>query len=527
LRAKNAGWKIAAAFKWLQLEFTAWEHAKSAQPDAERSSNLPRRLRFQGWVNSSTRLGNDSGGYLLPYKFWLGTSVADGILGPKPGKRAGKIAALFDNMSAAIWLAIRKFRKPGLRDDREDIARVRREVGEFRGFKRAMLTGLVKPLFDLMRPPLRRFLLMKAPISNSGLVALSMSSEVDRLKEIERLTNAIRDDSVELDVQSLGYLEEYITSHPRSFEVILRHYDLVQGYAIDGFIPLMNGVKNFASYEHGTLREIPFENNLVGLVCRFSFKLSPHVFITNSDVSPSVERLQLEKDRVTCLPHAFDDTKLIRFRAGHPELAASASGPVLFFSPTRQHWKTGNSSWQKGNDIFIRAAAQIASHHDFKLVLVEWGQEVADSRALIDELGLTSRVEWVQPMSKIDLWKYYCSCHAVVDQFVVPALGGVGFESMVLGRRLITAIDREQTALFFGEAPPCLNAISVEECAARMLEVIEDPLDAKGSGEAARQWMATYHSAERIVALQSKAYRTLLSGQWDDTVDVASCGKRP
>ena len=78
---------------------------------------------------------------------------------------------------------------------------------------------------------------------------------------------------------------------------------------------------------------------------------------------------------------------------------------------------------------------------------------MADSKALIDELGLSSKVEWVPTMSKTELWKYYCSCHAVVDQFVVPALGGVGFESMVLGRRLITAINREQTTLFFGEAP--------------------------------------------------------------------------
>jgi hypothetical protein len=86
---------------------------------------------------------------------------------------------------------------------------------------------------------------------------------------------------------------------------------------------------------------------------------------------------------------------------------------------------------------------------------------------------------------------------------------------MVLGRRLITALNQEQTRLFFGEAPPCLNAVSVEECAARMRQVIEDPLDTKGCGEAARRWMAAYHSAERIVALQSKAYRALLSGQWD------------
>jgi glycosyltransferase involved in cell wall biosynthesis len=518
LRAKNAGWKVAAALKWLQLEFAAWDHAQSAQPDAKGPNNLPRRLRFHGWVNSSAK--GEGGGILSLYKFWVGTSVANGVLGPRPSERIGKTAALFNGISAAIWRAIRRVRKPGLRNDEEHVTRVRQEVEESRGKKRVTFRGLSDLLFKPIRVVLRRLLVMKAPISNSGLIAASMLSEADRLKEIERLTNAIREDPVELDGQSLSYREEYITNHPRPFEVILPHYDIIQGYAIDGLIPLINGVKNFTSYEHGTLREIPFEKNLTGLICRFAFQLSPQVFVTNSDVLPSVERLGLRKDSVTYLPHAFDDAKLLRFRAGHPELAPPASGPVLFFSPTRQHWKSGNSSWQKGNDVFIRAAAQIVSRHDFKVVLVEWGQEVADSRTLIDELGLSSKVDWVPPMSKTDLWKYYCSCHAVVDQFVVPALGGVGFESMVLGRRLITAIDREQTALFFGKAPPCLNAISVEECATRMLEVIEDPLDTRGCGEAARRWMAEYHSAERIVALQSKAYNTLLSGQWDSSVDA-------
>jgi glycosyltransferase involved in cell wall biosynthesis len=522
LRAKNAGWKVAAALKWRELEFAAWEHVRSAQREIKGSNSLPRRLWLHRWVNTPPRLETERGHTLPLYNVWLGTSVANGVLGPRPGDRGTKFATVwFERMSAALWLTARRLRNRGPRNDQEDIARVRREVEEFRGVKTARLRGLGKLLFEPMRFVLGRLLLMKAPISNSGLIAASMLNKADRSKETERLTNAIREDPVELDDQSLSYREEYITNHPRPFEVILPHYDIIQGYAIDGLIPLINGVTNFTSYEHGTLREIPFEKNLTGLICRFAFQRSPQVFVTNTDVLPSVERLGLKKDSVTYLPHAFDDAKLLRFRAGHPELVAPANGPVLFFSPTRHQWKTPNV---KGNDVFIRAAGRIALDYDFKLVLVEWGQEVAASKLLINDLGLSSKVEWVQPMSKGDLWKYYCSCHAVVDQFVVPALGGVGFESMVLGRRLITAIDREQTALFFGEVPPCLSAGSVEECASRMREVIEDPSDSKGRGAAARRWMATYHSAERIVALQSKAYRALLAGQWDSSIDVRSVG---
>src|SRR5262249_40946583 len=148
----------------------------------------------------------------------------------------------------------------------------------------------------------------------AGCVARSMSDPVTRAKEIATLLDEIRSDPAELDGQSLSYREEYVGDHPRPFGVILSHYDIVQGYAIDGLIPMMHGVKNFSCYEHGTLREIPFENNLTGLICRFSFQRAPAVFITNSDVLPSVERLGLRNDRVFYLPHAFDDVKLRSFR---------------------------------------------------------------------------------------------------------------------------------------------------------------------------------------------------------------------
>ena len=80
---------------------------------------------------------------------------------------------------------------------------------------------------------------------------------------------------------------------------------------------------------------------------------------------------------------------------------------------------------------------------------------------------------------------------------------------MALGRRVITNLDETQSAEFFGAAPPCLVADSVESCAARILEVLADPLDDNGCGDAARLWFEKCHSAQRVVALQLAAYRTI------------------
>ena len=90
-------------------------------------------------------------------------------------------------------------------------------------------------------------------------------------------------------------------------------------------------------------------------------------------------------------------------------------------------------------------------------------------------------------------------------------LGGVGFEAMALGRRLITAINSDQLKHFFGEAPPCMAASSVAECAEQLRLVILDPEDRTGLGLAAQRWMRTYHSAQRIVDIQARTYEQFLN----------------
>lgn len=291
---------------------------------------------------------------------------------------------------------------------------------------------------------------------------------------------------------------------------VLPSYDIVQGYATDGIIPLYCGFANFTAYEHGTLREIPFEDTTTGRLCNFTYKVAPRVFVTNTDVLPSVARLGIPRERVVYLPHAFNDRKLRDFRDAHPGLRPAAGEPV-FFSPTRHHWKSTDGSLTKGNDIFLKAAgAAAAKGHSFRLVLVEWGLEVELSKQLIASLGLADRVSWVAPMNKKQLWTEYCRSHAVVDQFTLPAIGGVAFETLALGRRLITRIDEATLDHFFGKAPPVLNGATVDEVEQAVIGVCKDPEDHAGVGGQGRAWIETYHSAERTVALQVNAYRQML-----------------
>ena len=298
--------------------------------------------------------------------------------------------------------------------------------------------------------------------------------------------------------------------HPR-LASLFEAYDVVQAYGICTAMPLLVGERHYVAYEHGTIRAIPFQDDMHGRMCAMSYRAAAAVFVTNSDNLVAAERLGIAGDRLVCLPHAFDTEKLERFADAHRIFRPAPDGPCLFFAPARQDWRDGNPSWAKGNDRFLRAAAKLYGEGaDLRLVLVEWGRDLAASRALVVELGLEDCVRWTQTMRKRELWQHYLRSHCVVDQFMVPAIGGVTFEAMTLGRRVITAMDAGQTARFFGETPPIHAAATEDEIADAMRAIIADRDDGAGRGARNRQWIARRHSAERIVGLQVAAYRRVI-----------------
>src|SRR5438445_4909325 len=183
----------------------------------------------------------------------------------------------------------------------------------------------------------------------------------------------------------------------------------------------------------------------------------------------------------------------------------------FFFAPARHHWRDGNESWLKGNDVAIRAAGLLKrAGHDFRIVFVEWGQELALSKALIEAEDLRDRVVWLKPLSRPSLWKLYAQAVAIIDQFRAAAFGGVALEAMALGRRLITRFDEAAGAAFFRAPPPIFNCTTAGEVYDAMRAILGDPHDVHGTGATARDWMANEHSVERQMRQQFQTYSAML-----------------
>jgi glycosyltransferase involved in cell wall biosynthesis len=180
----------------------------------------------------------------------------------------------------------------------------------------------------------------------------------------------------------------------------------------------------------------------------------------------------------------------------------------MFFHPARQDWLLADPSMIKGNDRLVRAFARISrAHSSARLVMIAWGRDLEATRDLIKSLGVDGKIRWLDPMRKQDLWRTYLSCHAVLDQFVLPSFGGVTFEALALGCRVITNVDFGAAERFFSKAPPIYSASSEAEIYQMLEKIILDRNDHAGVGDAGAEWIGKYHSAERIVELQLEIYR--------------------
>jgi glycosyltransferase involved in cell wall biosynthesis len=291
---------------------------------------------------------------------------------------------------------------------------------------------------------------------------------------------------------------------------IFKNYDIIIGYSTDPAIPMLAGISHYCAYEHGTIRAIPFVDDPIGRLSKSAYQNASIIFITNTDNLEAADRLGLTELQRACLPHAFDEKKLLKYQAAHADIQPPTER-VIFIAPARQDWTRNDPNWSKGNDKIFRAAAPLACEgRKFVIRCIAWGVDLQASKEIVAELGLENHVEWLEVMPKSDLWREYLASHAVIDQFVISVISGVTFEALTFGKRVITMDDGKINARFFAEPPPLLPAMTVKDITNRMREVLDDPDDKAGIGQASSNWLKKYHSKQRIAEIQEEAFYRML-----------------
>jgi glycosyltransferase involved in cell wall biosynthesis len=291
-------------------------------------------------------------------------------------------------------------------------------------------------------------------------------------------------------------------------------YDVVIGYSTDGIVPLAVGKRPYIAYEHGTIRALPFEDNTDGRLCALTYSRADLSFITNCDTVIAAGKLQLEDYRF--VPHPINEHVVAAPEPGslRQQLCRDLGADFLVFHPSRQHWEAQrHPSWEKGNDIFLKGFARFVktAHPRAAAILVDWGKTVAESRALIKDLGIADHVLWIPPQNAAGMAAYIKACDVLADQFFLGAWGSTMPRALYLGTPAIIYVTESIHRWCFSDMPPIVNADSSDTVHAGLCRLADEGYR-RELGAAGRAWYDQNHSNKIITEGFSRAIRDVLMG---------------
>ena len=295
----------------------------------------------------------------------------------------------------------------------------------------------------------------------------------------------------------------YLYINSIKWDKIFKQYDLIIGYAIEGFKPFILGYNNYFCYEHGTLRVFPFRKDLNGRMCRAAYLNSKANFVTNIDNIENALKMGINKTKVVTLPHTLDEKKLNSFLNESKFMNKVNKKKNYFFCPSRHHWVDYDANYSKNNNIIINTIFRNKNffvEKKIKIIFVKWGADYKKSLDLIEKYKIKSIIEWVNPLNKNDLWKMYINSIAVIDQFALEAFGSVTTEALYLNCKVITRFNDKTIKEFFGSIPPIFNANDEITLFKSMKQTLNNDT------YNAHKWMKLYHSEKKIYEIQKKYF---------------------
>lgn len=287
------------------------------------------------------------------------------------------------------------------------------------------------------------------------------------------------------------------------WQSVFRHYDLVQCYSTDPVHALVAGVP-YVAFEHGTLRTFTLGDHPLHRLTSLAYREAEHAFITNGDCLEYARAIGLE--RFSPMIHPVDVEQ--HERESDAETAALRSrygADALLLCTLRHDWEV------KGTDVHLRALPLIRERFAGKVVLVltEWGEQVRDSRRLIEDLGCADAVHWRAPLPRVPLIRHFHAADVVLDQMALPHFGATAPQAMASGTPVVMSYRPESTEWIVPEPAPILPAFSPEEVADAVVRALE-PGFREDYRRRARAWVHRYHHPRRIVRDHLSVYRRIL-----------------
>ncbi|WP_253188420.1 glycosyltransferase [Leptolyngbya sp. 'hensonii'] len=180
-------------------------------------------------------------------------------------------------------------------------------------------------------------------------------------------------------------------------------------------------------------------------------------------------------------------------------------GQKFLLNVCRQTWL-----W-KGNDRLIHAFSRFVKEYgDWRLILMEWGKDIEQSKVLIEALDIKDKVLWEPMSSKPRLRRLQQAADVVSDQFVMAAYGTSVLESMAAGKPVLKSpLNPQNDLLCISDLPPFVTANEIDEIYQALIKLDDEEFKQK-KGVESHDWVRRNHGYLAITERYIDAYKSAL-----------------
>jgi glycosyltransferase involved in cell wall biosynthesis len=236
---------------------------------------------------------------------------------------------------------------------------------------------------------------------------------------------------------------------------------------------------------------------LYGKLDRLVLRKYARVVAVSDEVRQRLLKAGVQDEKIRMVRNGID---LRPFDGAKPSLRGEAGESPLIVG------LIGRLAWEKGVDVFFRAAARVlAEFAGVKFVVVGEGPDQEKLNRLIDELGIRKGVSMLG--RRDDMPSVYASLDIMVSSSRQEGLPMAILEGMASGLPLVaSAVGEVPTVVQDGVTGLLVPAEDVERLATSILELLGDAAKRERFGVAARKLIEDEYSAERMTADYLRVY---------------------
>lgn len=249
-------------------------------------------------------------------------------------------------------------------------------------------------------------------------------------------------------------------------------------------------------------------------------------------VSTAIPGLVPDMDRLLRdigVPVSRRDSYYMAFSNPAPPRPVRTDRPLRVVNGARLNWQPlpeGFASLDhKGSDVLLEGFAMfIARGGDGELVLFRKGQHIAETEALVDSLGLASRVVWRDEMALHEFFAEIREADVVCDQLGDTFPGMVSLDAMAHGLPVIANFRPEIDHPLFPKPVAACQARTPAEVAEHLITLASSPDTRVRVGRAAQEFARRYFSpvasAQRCATVLSRRQQGAAPGHVSAAIEA-------